>query len=487
MAGNEASPVCRSEIMMITRSDDASTAPFSAYEETDVPADRLFSELEDPSCQRRYRAHVELMRRGQSIQAGVVSRLQKAPVGGPIQSSLIWLAAAGGESQPIKALAVSPNDSTRLNAIRALTQSGWRGEDCRLFEQALEDPNPQVALAALIGVFDLCSTFPRGRVFALATNGDSFLRQTAVQLLAEKAPLVELQQLSESARPESRFAGVLALGFRLTVPRATNVLSAEFPLNAKGFSARVQYVDGLEDLAAQGRLGVFTIADVWAHGTRTQEDDMAFALLQRRLNDADERVAKQAAFFAWLLKDQRTDAMASAILGTLPDTQTNSPIANARSTGATALPSEFLSLDWEKEAAHGDSKKGEDLFTARGCAVCHSVRPDDKGAGGPSLAGAGSRFNVNYLVESVIVPNKTVAPMFRWTLLRLKDGDDLAGLVTGETEDEIQLLLPAGVRRVVHKNEVAKREIQERSPMPEGLIQTPGELRDLLAYLLSQK
>ena len=105
----------------------------------------------------------------------------------------------------------------------------------------------------------------------------------------------------------------------------------------------------------------------------------------------------------------------------------------------------------------------------------------------PSLAGAGSRFNVNYLVESVMVPNKTVAPMFRWTLLRLKDDDDVAGLVTGETEDEIQLLLPAGVRRVVNRSDIAKREIQDRSPMPDGLIRTPNELRDLLAYLLLQK
>jgi len=487
MPGNEASPVCRSEIMMITRSDDASNAPFSGYEENSVPAEKLFGELEDASWQRRYRAHVELLRRGKSIQGDAVSRLKNAPDGSPLQSLLIWLAAAGGDREQIEALAVSPNDGTRLNAIRALAQSRKGGEDCGLLEKALEDPNPHVALAALIGVFDLCSIFPRERVFALATNSDSFLRQTAVQLLAEKAALGELQQLSESAQPALRLAGVLALGFRLTVPRATNVLSAEFPLNAKGFSAKVQYVEGLEDLTARGRLGVFTIADVWAHGPRTQDEEMAFALLQRRLNDADERVAKQAAFFARLLKDQRTDAAASALLATLPDAQTNSPIAHARTTGAIELPVEFRGLNWEREAARGDSNRGHDLFVARGCAICHSIKPDDKGAGGPGLAGAGTRFSVNYLVESVIVPNKTVAPMFRWTLLQFKDGDDVAGLVTGETEDEIQLLLPAGVRRVINKSDVAKREIQERSPMPEGLIQTPGELRDLLAYLLAQK
>jgi len=77
--------------------------------------------------------------------------------------------------------------------------------------------------------------------------------------------------------------------------------------------------------------------------------------------------------------------------------------------------------------------------------------------------------------------------MFRWTLVRFKDDEEVAGLVTGETSDEIDLLLPAGVHRAVKKNDIAKREIQDRSPMPEGMIQTPAELRDLLAFLLSQK
>ena len=86
-----------------------------------------------------------------------------------------------------------------------------------------------------------------------------------------------------------------------------------------------------------------------------------------------------------------------------------------------------------------------------------------------------------------MTPNKTVAPMFRWTLVRLNDDEEFAGLVTGETADEIDLLLPAGIHRTVAKSKIAERQIQDRSPMPEGLIQSPDELRDLLAFLLSQK
>lgn len=264
-------------------------------------------------------------------------------------------------------------------------------------------------------------------------------------------------------------------------------LPDNFPLNPNGFNAKVQYADGIEDLAARARLGVFTIADAWGHRARTSDEETIFALLARRMDDADTRVARQAALFLRLLKDERVDAKASDLLGIPFNAPTNAPIANARVTGTLELPEAFRNLDWQKEAERGDAQKGRELFTTRGCAVCHQIKPGDKGGGGPSLAGAASRFTVAYLVESVMTPDKTVAPMFRWTLVRLKDDDEIAGLVTGETSDEIDLLLPAGVHRALRKSDIAKREIQDRSPMPEGLVQTPAELRDLLAFLLSQK
>jgi len=99
----------------------------------------------------------------------------------------------------------------------------------------------------------------------------------------------------------------------------------------------------------------------------------------------------------------------------------------------------------------------------------------------------GSRFTVQYIVESVIVPNKVVAPNFRWTLAKLKNGDVVTGLVTSENGNEVEFLLPAGLRRTVRKSDLASRELQERSPMPEGLIQNPAELRDLAAFLCAQK
>jgi putative heme-binding domain-containing protein len=67
------------------------------------------------------------------------------------------------------------------------------------------------------------------------------------------------------------------------------------------------------------------------------------------------------------------------------------------------------------------------------------------------------------------------------------DGTAIAGLITSETASEIELLLPAGIRQSIPVRDISKRELQDRSPMPEGLIQTPDDLRDLLSFLTALK
>ncbi len=485
MKGNEASPMYRSEIVMITRADDTDAAPFEAYEETIAPLDKLYAELENPSWQRRYRAHVELLRRGPSACSEAAGRLEKAAAGSPLHTHLLWLAAAAGALEKIVPLASSPAAETRHQALRALTRFA-PAPDRSIFETALADPNPQAAHAALVALRDRFDTPPTPRVFAVARGSDRLLRQTAVQLLAARLSVSDLQKLCESSDPADRLTGILVGGQRLTVPPLSGPLPDDWPLDP--MKSIVAYVGETVDLSSLGRLGNFTMADVWAKRPKSPEQETMFALLERRLQDSESSNAKEAAFFLRLLKDPRTDAQCAATLGLPGDaTVTAAPLKGATSTGITELPEAFKTVDWPKEAAAGDARKGAALFAERGCAVCHSAKAGDPGGGGPSLAGAGSRFSVAYLVESVITPNKTVSPIFRWSLVTKKDGTAVAGLITSETAAELELLLPAGIHQTVKKDDVAKRELQDRSPMPEGLIQTPAELRDLLAYLLALK
>jgi putative heme-binding domain-containing protein len=487
MAGNEASPLCASEIVMITRADDAPAAPFERYEEVSASLPKLFDELGAESGSRQRRAHIELSRRGSAAFDEAIKRLKAAPDGSPLQSSLIWLAAPGAATREIEALTLSPNAITRFQAVRALARFASSPTASRFFRKALEGPDSAVKHAALTSLFGDSENIPFDLVAELAQSPESFLRQTAAQLLAARGSLANLQSLTESPKAQARMAGVLSLGFKLTMPLVTGKLSPDFPLNTNGFKAKVQYDGGVENLALQSRVGVFTMAEAWSRLPHAPEDEKAFALLERRLDDTDAAVAREAAFFLRLLKDPRVDAKAAERLGIVSASVANTPIARARVAENVEWPVQFRGLDWELEARRGDAKKGKELFATRGCAVCHQIQPDGPGGGGPSLLNVGSRFNATYLAESTIIPNKTVAPMFRWTLVHLKSEDELAGLVIGETTDQLDFLLPSGVRRSVKKNEIQHREIQERSPMPEGLIQTAQELRDLLAYLISQK
>jgi putative heme-binding domain-containing protein len=154
-------------------------------------------------------------------------------------------------------------------------------------------------------------------------------------------------------------------------------------------------------------------------------------------------------------------------------------------SGPQAVPAAFLALDWQGEARKGNRDQGRKLFGGLGCVKCHAITADQAGAGAPSLAEAGKRFTVPYLVESILLPSNQVAEPFRASLITTRKGITLTGLLVRETADELDLLLPDATRKTIRKSDIEDRQQTKASPMPAGLVKTPEELRDLLAYLLS--
>jgi putative heme-binding domain-containing protein len=177
------------------------------------------------------------------------------------------------------------------------------------------------------------------------------------------------------------------------------------------------------------------------------------------------------------------------VSATLPEKIGNGTLAErlrSASTGSTTIGPEFLAVNWSDAVRNGNAERGRKLFGADGigCAKCHAIDGTSAAVGGPSLAGAAARFTVPYLVESVLAPSRTVSPVFRATSFVLRDGKNLTGLVVSETADKIELLLPDATRRTLAAADVEQRAVQKTSPMPAGLVKTPDELRDLLAFLL---
>lgn len=151
------------------------------------------------------------------------------------------------------------------------------------------------------------------------------------------------------------------------------------------------------------------------------------------------------------------------------------------------VPPTFAEVDWNGAAAAGDTTEGRRLFGTLGCAKCHAVAPDQKSTGAPSLFEAKRRFAVPHLVESVLLPSRQVAEPFRAQTFVTDDGRTLTALVTGESENFVDLLLPDATRKTLAKKQIEERSPTTLSPMPQGLVKTPDELRHLLAYLLSDR
>ncbi len=489
MKGNEASPVYRSEMVMITRADDSPAAPFDGYEATTASIEKLAAELEDPSWSRSRCAHLELLRRGPEACVAALHQLERTASVPVRQEHAAWLAVGAREPQRLASLFNSPDADVRLQAVQALGASESL-PDREVLVKALADSSPRVVQTAMTVLRTHSGQPLPPAVLAFARGEDRLLRQTAVRWLAEQMSVAELAALCSSKDALDRRAGILALGQSLTVPASTGWPHADWPLDPMKCS--VEYVGETvrfgEPGDTHGPSGRFTIAEVWATARKTPEDEQRFALLQQRLDDPSPELARQAAYFLSLLRDARVDVRCQELLGLKSVVAAPSaPLKGATAGTATEMPPAFRALNWVQEATAGDPKKGAEIFATHGCNVCHAVKAGDAGGGAPALMGAGSRFDANYLAESVMTPNKVVSPEFRWTLVTKTDGSAIAGLVTSESGAELELLLPAGVRQNVKKTEIARREFQDRSPMPEGLIQTPAELRDLLAFLLSLK
>jgi putative heme-binding domain-containing protein len=492
MAHNEGSPMYRSDLVMITRANDAPNAPFASFDEVAATPDQLMAELESPNWSSRFRAHVELTRRGGASAKAASARLAGLDPKSVAAPHLIWLAAAAADPairSEVEKLARNPDAKIRATAVSALARFGVPGSSREFFEASLKDADPRVRQAALAGLQSQTDELPFDAVATAAGEDFSHIRQAADFLLAQRATVAQLRELCVSPELPRRRAGVVAIGFRLSLPLWDQPLDPSTQLDAsKKGDYRVTYAGAAaEVLTDRAPMGNFTASEAWASRAKTGDDQALLVLLRERLGDADANLAKQAAIYLRLLADPQTEPQVNALIGFPAPAGKPTAIANATSTGMTELPEAYRKLDWNKEILAGDQKRGQELFNTRGCTVCHSAKEGDPGGGGPSLAGAGSRLTVQYIVESVITPNKVVAPQFRWTLAKLMNGDIVAGLITSETASEVEFLLPAGLRRTVKKTDIVSRELQERSPMPEGLILNPAELRDLVAFLFAQK
>jgi putative heme-binding domain-containing protein len=134
--------------------------------------------------------------------------------------------------------------------------------------------------------------------------------------------------------------------------------------------------------------------------------------------------------------------------------------------------------------AHADLPAGRATFTTF-CATCHRLY----GAGGeigPDLTGSG-RDNLDYLLDNIADPSAVVNADFRMSIVEMKDGRTLAGVVPAHTAKTITIRALTG-STTVERADIKKFEQSAASMMPEGLLEALSEtqVRDLIAYLMQK-
>ena len=127
---------------------------------------------------------------------------------------------------------------------------------------------------------------------------------------------------------------------------------------------------------------------------------------------------------------------------------------------------------------------GEDYFNAPTCATCHTLFGEGQKIG-PDLTGS-DRHNLDYLLGNIIDPNAVVPADYRVSVIKLKDGRTLTGVIPEQTDKVLTVQTPAE-RVSLQRSDVAEMQQLSQSLMPEGLLTALGEenVRHLISYLMS--
>jgi len=135
--------------------------------------------------------------------------------------------------------------------------------------------------------------------------------------------------------------------------------------------------------------------------------------------------------------------------------------------------------------AMGEPANGEAIYRRNelSCQKCHAI----SGAGGqvgPDLSSIGASAQVDYIVESILLPNKVIKENYHSLVITNKAGKVVTGIKVRETKSELVLRDPEDMEIVIPTNKIDDRA-DGGSLMPEGLVDglTRLELIDLVRFL----
>ncbi|MCA9323109.1 MAG: HEAT repeat domain-containing protein, partial [Planctomycetes bacterium] len=325
-------------------------------------------------------------------------------------------------------------------------------------ESLLQDPDPGVAerAARLAGVLRVSERIPDLRRHFVDATRPTKLRLAALDAL-EALVAPDLHALAalglKDERPEMRAASARVLA-ALDPEAALPIL-----IDALRDGRRVERQLAVTTLAKMGRVADAVLLDQLRTGPESPERlEIAVELLAVARARAEEN---RPAFRDWWQNYQRE------------------------------LESRARADRYRFALVGGDPYRGEKIFRTHGvsCLRCHSLGGAAEQQAGPDLGGVAARFDARGLVESIVDPNAKIREGYATEVVFTHDDRMYNGRVLSETKDEVEIEINDMGR--MSSKKIAVSDIAERrrgqSAMPDDLASQlePGELRDLVAFLLT--
>ena len=135
---------------------------------------------------------------------------------------------------------------------------------------------------------------------------------------------------------------------------------------------------------------------------------------------------------------------------------------------------------WRECLEGGDANEGREIFREKpeaGCIRCHRIGKEG-GEIGPNLTALSQRAQRIAILESIIDPNASIVPGFSSLLVKLKDGRELAGIVSAETIDLMTLTSPTDGKKTTFRTSDIVAETALPSAMPPAFGQILGQAGD---------
>jgi putative heme-binding domain-containing protein len=395
----------------------------------------------------------------------LIELLGKRRIAADRQTSVVALAASLGEANQLQAL---------LAHIAAQSKEA-----------------PEMAAASLTALVDTA----RPRRIAPPAPGkplESLLasKSTALQAAALRAagawkqvawqPRLDKTALDKAAQPNIRSAAIVGLGW-LANPASVESLTA---VTESGETAdRVAAVRALTEanLERAALRAVAVIGDLPKGGD--PQALIAPFLIRKRGPQTLTRA----------LKDQKWDADKGrlAVRAAQRTSQPNATlIAALRKTAGLADAGWKLTDDLLKElvaevAERGNPTRGEAIYRRAElqCEKCHAIGGSG-GRVGPDLVSVGASAQLDYLVESMLAPDKKVKENFHSVVVQTDEGKIIAGVPLRKTAAEL-VLRDGEDREVTIPVDAIEEQKEGRSLMPDGSVDalTRGELVDLISFL----